>query len=463
MNRKTIIFSLALIFIIILGGSRAGTQTTRNFYVALNGNDANPGTAAKPWRTLQHAADQVRAGDKVFVKAGTYKEEVNLTRSGQTNAPITFAAAPQEEVTVQHFSLKKGVSHLRLQDFTISGFRIWGIEVAGDNHYLGFYGLKIKGGEAGVRLTVGHSGETPEYGPVSHLTMENCTIQGPLYAGVDCTPGPGDYLTFRRVEVFGAGQSGEDSYAADGISIEKGHHIIVENCYIHDNGGDGIDLNSRDRKGRVPGIEVRRNVVARNHCNGIKLWSGGLVSENLVWGQGDTPLTVGPYRGKAEIIYNTVAYNMWAREFGGRNYAATIGYPESGIAKPRVDLSFHHNIFAFNSGPAQGEPTGIYLGPGIRLLAEHHNLFHSFAANEIFAAFLGREGREFTRKDINRGVWAQATGQGKGDLTVTPEFVSGWPNVDLHLKSGSPAADRGAYAAAEAPSRAKAAPDRHMN
>jgi hypothetical protein len=34
------------------------------------GSDASPGTAAEPWATLQHAADQVVAGDTVIVHAG---------------------------------------------------------------------------------------------------------------------------------------------------------------------------------------------------------------------------------------------------------------------------------------------------------------------------------------------------------------------------------------------------------
>jgi len=143
------------------------------------------------------------------------------------------------------------------------------------------------------------------------------------------------------------------------------------------------------------------------------------------------------------MLYNTVAYNMWAEEFGGRNYAVAIGYPEEGFAKPRLDLIMHHNIFAFNSGPAHGEPAGVYLGPGLRLLEEHHNLFYSFSEAEIIAAFLGE--RELSRQVISQGVWARATGQGKEDLGVNPQFVSGWPKVDLHLKAGSPASGRGGY------------------
>jgi hypothetical protein len=141
---------------------------------------------------------------------------------------------------------------------------------------------------------------------------------------------------------------------------------------------------------------------------------------------------------------------MWAKEYGNRNYAATIGYPEEGIAKPQVELVMHHNIFAFNGGPAHGEPAGIYLGPGVHLKAEDHNLFYSFPENEIFVAFLGGE-REFSRNDIATGVWAKATGQGNGNLTVNPEFTSGWPQVNLQLKSGSPAAGLGTYAIKSVP------------
>jgi hypothetical protein len=86
------------------------------------------------------------------------------------------------------------------------------------------------------------------------------------------------------------------------------------------------------------------------------------------------------------------------------------------------------------------------VGPGVRWQAEHDNVFFSRADAEIFLAQRGREnGREISRRDIAQGRWTRLTGQGKGDLTVNPRFVSGWPQVDLHLKPGSPAAGRGAH------------------
>src|SRR5271166_1725311 len=35
------------------------------YYVAITGSDSNPGTFSQPWKTIQHAADTVVAGDTV--------------------------------------------------------------------------------------------------------------------------------------------------------------------------------------------------------------------------------------------------------------------------------------------------------------------------------------------------------------------------------------------------------------
>lgn len=54
------------------------------YYVATNGNDANPGTnIAAPWKTLQRiSAQTLNPGDIVYIRAGTYP-------SGATNSPQT--------------------------------------------------------------------------------------------------------------------------------------------------------------------------------------------------------------------------------------------------------------------------------------------------------------------------------------------------------------------------------------
>jgi hypothetical protein len=221
---------------------------------------------------------------------------------------------------------------------------------------------------------------------------------------------------------------------------------LVEDSYIHDNGGDAIDLNSRDSAGNVAGIIVRGNRVVRNHLQGIKLWAGGRMENNVVWGQGINPVMVGVYPGAYKVVNNTIAYNMYSPDFGTRDYAFVAAYPEDDTSAA-IQLTLVNNIFAFNTGPEQGSPTGIYLGEGVQL-TEHHNLYWSRDDGEIDAEFVSGRDPSFSRAEIADGTWAAVTGQGQGDVTADPLFVSGWPEVDPHLQAGSLAVNAGSTDAA---------------
>src|SRR3954471_23085067 len=69
------------------------------YYVSPSaGSDANPGTSAAPFATLQHAADRVGAGDTVVAQAGTYDAGFVLgwdtPTAGTAADPIRFLADP---------------------------------------------------------------------------------------------------------------------------------------------------------------------------------------------------------------------------------------------------------------------------------------------------------------------------------------------------------------------------------
>lgn len=411
------------------------------YYVSPLGDDSASGQEQSPWQTVQKAADSVAPGDTVYISAGTYAEEIILNISGTADVPITFSAMPDEEVSFQGLELASGTSYLNITDLIVEDFSVWGVFLRGNNSHITLSGLTVKGGDAGFRLTWGYSGEAPIDGPVSNIVLKDSLIQGPLYTAVDCTPGPCDQMTFRNLEIHSAGLTGEDSYGADGIAVEKGQDVLVEDCYIHDNGGDGIDLNSRDTTGNISGIVVRRNRVVRNHKNGIKLWAGGRIENNIVWGQGDTAVWIGVYPSKYEVVNNTIAYNMWDPHYSGRNYAMVVAYPGEG-SSPQIDLTLLNNIFAFNSNEAMGGPTGLYLGEGVNLVNEGYNLFWSREDNEIIANFVEGDS-EVNRTEITDGTWTASTGQGVGDMAADPLFVAGWPNVDLHLQENSPAVNAG--------------------
>ena len=75
-------------------------------YVAANGSDANPGTEAKPFATLERARDEARKikgeGVTVWVRGGTYalQKTFELAKEdgGTEKAPVAYRACPNEEV-----------------------------------------------------------------------------------------------------------------------------------------------------------------------------------------------------------------------------------------------------------------------------------------------------------------------------------------------------------------------------
>lgn len=108
----------------------------RIYSVSPQGNDANPGTLEQPWQTLGAAAERATAGDLVWVRAGTYREQLVPKNSGEAGRPLIFAAFPEEEVVLSGKKLNlatkvapgtpfDGVIHLHgLQHVWISGFSV---------------------------------------------------------------------------------------------------------------------------------------------------------------------------------------------------------------------------------------------------------------------------------------------------------------------------------------------------
>lgn len=73
-----------------------GAPTGPVFYVATTGDDANAGTLASPWKTLNHAMGAVPAGATIYARGGTYSESVTASKSGVAGTPITLTSYPSE-------------------------------------------------------------------------------------------------------------------------------------------------------------------------------------------------------------------------------------------------------------------------------------------------------------------------------------------------------------------------------
>jgi hypothetical protein len=79
--------------LLLLGGLGHPVGVAATYYVAPDGDDANPGSRAAPWATLRQAGRQARPGDTVKVKAGRYRQTNVVTAcQGTPDRPIVFEA-----------------------------------------------------------------------------------------------------------------------------------------------------------------------------------------------------------------------------------------------------------------------------------------------------------------------------------------------------------------------------------
>jgi parallel beta-helix repeat protein len=72
------------------------------YYVSVLGNDGNPGTFFKPFRTLTYAATRLVAGDTLWIRGGVYQEEsaVWFDEDGTEESPINIRGYPGEVAVV---------------------------------------------------------------------------------------------------------------------------------------------------------------------------------------------------------------------------------------------------------------------------------------------------------------------------------------------------------------------------
>ncbi len=72
------------------------------YYVAQtdSSSDTNPGTLDKPFATLSKACEVAKAGDKVIIGEGVYREILSPKHNGTANNPIIFQATEGADVTI---------------------------------------------------------------------------------------------------------------------------------------------------------------------------------------------------------------------------------------------------------------------------------------------------------------------------------------------------------------------------
>jgi hypothetical protein len=302
----------ALVVLAILVSSAIG----RDLVVDPMGNDANAGTAASPWRTLQFAAEQVAAGDRVTVRAGNYAG-FHLTTSGSAGAPIEFIGLPGSVITSTNPQTDDGINLEGASHVVIDGFKVGGMPRAGVRSV----GPWVDGQQAIAQFVTIRNVTSHDNGKwgiltgfVNDLLIENNRTSGSIDEHGIYVGNSGDRPVIRNNEIWGNRANGihinADKFSGlDGI-IEG---AVVSGNVIYDNGvggGSGINLDG------VRDSLIENNLIYNSHSSGISLYqidgagpsAGNVIIGNTVVQASDGRWALNMQNG---AINTTVANNIF--------------------------------------------------------------------------------------------------------------------------------------------------------
>ena len=270
MRRNRFVFCLVCLVVISISSSPASARLTgTTYYVDRNhpqASDSNPGTAAQPWATLQHAADAVIAGDEVIVRDGTYAG-FQLETSGTSGAPLRFHAASSGAVIDTDGPTGDGIRLQNVSYVVVEGFKIQnvtgrGIAQRGATPEDPVHGLIIRG-----NTITATGGEGMYLSEVADSLIENNTIVNAGDHGIYLANAGSDGTTLRGNDISGSQTAGihfNGDLSIGGDGIISG--LVIENNILHANGQNGLNMDG------VQDSLIQNNLIYGNQSNGLRAY-----------------------------------------------------------------------------------------------------------------------------------------------------------------------------------------------
>lgn len=217
---------------------QAPSRSGLTFFVSTTGNDNNAGTQSAPWRTIQHAANSVHAGDTLQVMGGVYNESVTIPGSGNATAGyITFESVPGQTAILDG----TGINVAKGQQFGLFTLRT--------NSYIVIKGFEIRnfqsstGGAVPVGIDFEGSGSNIEI-LNNHIhniaqTLGTCNSANALAMAIYGTQAP---ASINNITISGNELDHNTTGCSENMSLDGNvQYFAVTNNLVHDNDNIGID------------------------------------------------------------------------------------------------------------------------------------------------------------------------------------------------------------------------------
>lgn len=255
----------SLIFLILFAAPTFCFAVT--YYVATTGNNSNPGTLVSPFKTITYGVGKLVEGDILYVRAGTYKEMVTISRNGTSASPITITG--YYNGSTYEVPVIDGGGTLPPWD--------WGYLMKIEGSYVNVSYFEIKGSRKGIGLILLTPGKNIKVSFIkSHdngengiiVRADNCTVEdceiyqncqtnvahainGSWASGLSFAREPKNGITdngiMRRCKVY-------DNHG-EGISAFEASHITIEDCVTYDNWAPNLYISDATY------CKVQRNLI----------------------------------------------------------------------------------------------------------------------------------------------------------------------------------------------------------
>lgn len=318
------------------------TSLSTVYYVSNSGNNSNDGSEASPWLTINHAEDNVEAGDTVYIMAGVYEESVWMSASGNsTDGYISFIGLGfvqmQGNPNLDQAFATSNSSYIHIENITILDYHREGIAFYGSSSnpmsHVKLIQLNVL--NSGISYGVWDHGIQVQY--VNQFLIDKCYTynnQGNNIYVNNCQYGAVMHSTANGPT---NGVYRDDS---DGITVQNSKYIRVAHCIANNNFEDGIDI------GGNSGMDVAHisvyNCIANNNLDDGLCFSVTNGSEFdgydvtfakcLAVGNVSSGLICYQQPDDVKIIHNTIVGNKWGLNIRNEN-------PQN--------FKIKNNIFAF--------------------------------------------------------------------------------------------------------------------
>lgn len=437
------------------------------FYVsASGGKDTNPGTLALPWRTIQHAANNVRAGDTVYVRSGTYNEAVFMTASGSAAAGyITFENYPGEAPIIDGTGLipvngESGLVNITNANFVVvNGFDIRNFKTSSATEEP--IGIYVSGYGSCIEIL-----NNKVHNIVTTVTSDDGDALGIAVYGTDGSASINNLII-----------SGNQGYAlttgySESMALTGNVQFFeVTNNAIHDNDNIGIDVagfegtsptvaTDQARDGWITGNTVYNITSAKNPAYGGGLGADGIyvdggtrvvIERNLVHNVDIGIEMASEHEGRVTSYVTTrdnVIYsaNLVGMSIGG--YAATVGGTQyctvanntlfgddtTSSGSGELQIQYHASSNIIENNIMDATPQGLLLNNFIASSARPATV----NANLYFSS-VGSANAEWVWNNVEHNgftSYVASTGNDKNSLFANPLFVDiGTQNFQVSLKS----------------------------